>query len=233
MIKYLLIILFTTSFLSPINYQERFLQANEHYKTEEFEKACKLYDSIPNKSGIIHYNLGNCYYKLGYMGKALACWRRAEREWSFWNKEDLIYNISLIEQRAGFEGDIKNKLYYFIISIPMFILQIVFLLFWFLLFLYLRYLYKKKHKALIIFLYLVIVSLAVLLLIKYSLENKRMGVITSKQASIFSGPGKQFSVLDKLPEIAEVIITKESGNYYKINFDDKVGWINRESIEEI
>ena len=48
-----------------VNYREQFLQANEFYKDGKVEEALSLYEGIPNKGGVVFYNLGNCAYKLG------------------------------------------------------------------------------------------------------------------------------------------------------------------------
>jgi tetratricopeptide (TPR) repeat protein len=51
-------------------------------RTGKMEQAASLYERIVNEKGIhngyLYYNLGNCYFHLGRIGKAIVNYRRAE-----------------------------------------------------------------------------------------------------------------------------------------------------------
>ncbi|MCK4265193.1 tetratricopeptide repeat protein [Candidatus Babeliales bacterium] len=238
-----LLFLFSSLNLTAVNYQERFLQANEYYKEGKVEEAFNLYNSIPKKSGIINYNLGNCAYKQKKYGLALAYWKKAEKHWGIWNKSDLRHNISTVEQKVlprsytdrltTFLAKFKNEVFSYLISVPLSVLQILFLALWLFLFVYLKFLYRNKHKILIILLFLLIAIFGTLLAIRYSLEFRRYGVVVKPQAQLLSGPDNRFSVLGELPEVLEVVISKELNGYYKIKFDGGIGWISKVEVEEI
>src|SRR3989304_7631540 len=75
--------------------QELFIKANEFYKQGNFAGAYELYQQIPNKSAQVQYNLGNCAYKRGKLGYALWHWRKAEKRWGVFGREELLNNIRL------------------------------------------------------------------------------------------------------------------------------------------
>ena len=228
--------------LFSVSYQEKFLQANELYKEGNFEKALSLYEEIPNKGAVILYNLGNCAYKMGNKGLALAYWRKAEKQWGLLGKDELKYNIYLVKKEflkndantfVILVENFKNNFISFVKNIPLLVLQASFLVVWIFLFLYLKYLYKKKHKILIIILFLLIAIFGTLLTIRYSLKLIRYGVVIGQEVPVLSGPSESFSELTKLPEALEVIIKKKSDEYYKIKFAERFGWIKAKDIVEI
>lgn len=54
--------------------------ADSAYKTEDFEAAAQMYESLlvmQGESPVYYYNLGNCYYKLGNITQSIICYERA------------------------------------------------------------------------------------------------------------------------------------------------------------
>ncbi|MCK4650580.1 hypothetical protein KAT08_00210 [Candidatus Babeliales bacterium] len=243
------------SFLfTRVNYQEIFLQANELYKNSEFEKAYELYKKIEVISPQVNYNLGNCAYQLGDHGYAMLYWRRAEKDWSLFDRGELLDNIRLLKNKVFYKTDYKstlkfrstnkNKLFIsirnfkdYVVSIfrsvSLFTLQILFLILWFFLFLYLRYLYKRKRKILIVILFFLIALAGSLLILRYSLLSRKCGVIIRKNVTLLSGPGEKFQKLGVLPQAGEVFIYKSSDDFYKIKFYKQVGWVKIKDVEKI
>jgi tetratricopeptide (TPR) repeat protein len=217
--------------------KELFSQANQQYKSGKFKRAMELYKKIPNKSALVNYNLGNCAYKLKKYGYAMLYWRRAEKNWGFFNRRELIDNITLLEQniqvKSGFPRKIKNFILSWIRAIPLFLLQLIFLFLWLFIFVYLRFLYKKRKKNLIISLFSLIAILGMIIVIRYSLEARIYGVVINRQTALLSGPGSNFQTLQQIPEAQQVIIKKESGEYYKIKVYKRIGWTHQKDIEKI
>lgn len=234
----------TNCFCAP-NYTEMFLQANDLYKKNEYKKAYDLYKSIPDRVAKVNYNLGNCAYKLGDYGKALLYWRKAERDWNSFDRLELLENIELVKSKLNnnyyakggkfFEylSKFKNYLFSLVRATPLFLVQFLFLLLWFLLFLYIKYLYKKKQKFLIILLFILVTISGVLLVVRYSVYYKRLGIVVSKKALLMSGPGNNFQQLGNLPEGSEVLIQQESDNFYKIKFYRQIGWVNQKDVGKV
>lgn len=62
--------------------QYAFIQGNILYKENKYPQAIEKYESIITQgieSGNLYYNLGNCYFKEGELGKALLNYERARR----------------------------------------------------------------------------------------------------------------------------------------------------------
>lgn len=239
-IIFLFLFLFTPILKAQTNYQETILQANKLYKESSFEEAFNLYKKVPDPSPQINYNLGNCAYKLNKLGYALLYWKRAEKEWGLFNKSELLENIALLKKKLQPQSNTPNS--FFIIksnvlgiikSVPIILIQLIFLIVWIFLFIYLRYLYKRKQKILITLLFLIIATLGGTLVIRYNLDHKTFGIITSKKASMFSGPNTNFQELGIIPEASEIEIQKASSGFYKIKFNKSLGWVNKKEVGKI
>jgi len=226
-----------------------FSQANEAYQKGNFSKAYDLYKQVSPKDSSVHYNLGNCAYKMNLYGYALLHWRRAENNWGLFGREELLNNINLVRKRIHHVSSEKSEsplyklLDYFrginssfismIRSTHLFSLQLLVLLLWILLFAYLKYLYRKKQKIVIISLFFLLALFGGMLAIKYSFSFRSFGIVVAKQTKLRSGPGKSYALLGLLPEAKECIIRGASGDFYKIKVDRQIGWVDAQSIEKI
>ncbi len=59
-----------------------FSEANKQYRNENYSAAAEGYARLilaGLRNGAMYYNLGNCYFKLGMLGKAILSYRLAER----------------------------------------------------------------------------------------------------------------------------------------------------------
>ncbi len=238
--------IFQCTQVKATNYQEMFFKANDLYKEGKFQQAQDLYLEIPNKGPHVHYNLGNCAYKLGHNGYALAHWRRAEKNWGIFNRTELLSNIDMVKKRhkkitadqaSPLEGmrtninEFKSALTSFVRATPLFILQFFFLLMWAISFLYLRYLYRRRQKAIIMLLFATNLFCGMLLAVRYNFEYREHGIVVTKQADLTSGPGKTYEVFSSLPETTQVLIKGSSDGFYKVKANGTIGWINKTAIE--
>jgi tetratricopeptide (TPR) repeat protein len=225
-----------------------FTQANEQYKLGNFEQAYDFYNQITDKKPHIYYNLGNCAYKMNRLGYALFHWRQAEKDWGIWGRGELLSNIklvkSLLENKSGIKkqskvvgvigaiSNIKHIVISFVRSIPLVVLQMLFLLLWFILFFYMGI--CKNHKTIII---PIVLSLAVfcgsMLAIKYGLGLCRHSIVVVEKTEMYSGPGNNYQILGFLFEGQEGIMTKQSDKFYKIKFGGRIGWVDEKSLETI
>lgn len=242
-------ILLTTVFSAQTNNAtEQFEKANILYRQKKYDDAIKLYEQIPQKSAYVNYNLGNCSYKLNKYGYALLYWRRAEKHWGFLNRDELVDNINLLQQKVRKLHGLKTKRHGPIIkalikikqlsismtrSTPLIVLQMLFLLLWLFLFLYIRFLYKKQKKYIISTLFTLIAFFGMVLVARYSMEMRTYGVIVSEQAPLLSGPADTYQTLMQLHQAQELIIKKESKTFLKVKVLRRIGWINKKHIKKI
>jgi len=244
------IIFLLTNASFPNNAQDNFKKANVLYRNKQFEQALEAYKKIEDPSAYVDYNIGNCAYQLEQYGSALLHWRRAEKRWGMFNRAELLENIDLLKEKLrekyGYFYGKKSKMPRFIInlknffnsfvrSIPLFYLQIIFLIFWTFLFFFLRSLYKKKRKYLILTLFFIVAFFGFILALRYGIDSRIYGVVVKEKASLLSGSGEKFNTLMEIPEAAEVVIKKESGDYCKVKVlqHGQMGWIERSEIELI
>lgn len=242
--KLLLLTVFASTIVAKQNNREVFLQANNLYKQGDFKSAYKFYKKISNPGAQVNYNLGNCAYKLGDFGYSMLYWKRAEKDWGFFSRSELIQNIDLLKQKISGKRIIKNKLFEFfrfyknyslslLRSAPLFAVQILFLIFWIICFFYIRFLFKRKKKFLITILFIFMAILGGLFVLRYSLDFKHYGITISKEAKVLSGPGDSFQMLDVLPQTTQVRIQRISDDYYKIKFQRLIGWVSQKDVEKI
>ncbi len=222
-----------------------FTQANQLYKTGNFEQALAAYEKIPEKSNVVYYNMGNCFYKLQNYGKALAAWKRAEHDWGWFDHTELTNNIKLVRKTmlndSAEAASLKASLNELTLTITSFInrtpllwFQILVLIIWIFLFIYLTYLHQRGKKLIISLLFSLLALAASLLGIKYSLTTQTRGIVISSSATVRSGPGENFQLLLNLPEVKEVTIKQASDSYFKISFHGNIiGWMKQEDIEII
>ncbi|NOZ60813.1 MAG: tetratricopeptide repeat protein [Calditrichaeota bacterium] len=81
--------------------QYLFEQGNKLYQQEQFQEAIKNYESILHngyESWALYYNLGNAYFRLGKLGKAILNFERAYRLNP--DNEDVLFNLNLAKMRA-------------------------------------------------------------------------------------------------------------------------------------
>ena len=75
-----IIILLFSLFAFSISAQSLTQQAAAAYNADKYSEAIELYNRVLNEEGVssdLFYNLGNCYYKSGLLGKAVLCYERA------------------------------------------------------------------------------------------------------------------------------------------------------------
>ena len=226
------------------NDQEIFLQANNFYKQGEFKKALEDYQKLLNPSAQVNYNLGNCAYKLEDYGRAMLYWKRAEKEWGFLNRSELLSNIDLLKEKLFGKKEYKNKTIerfvhaknYFIsllYSAPLFGVQVLFLIIWIIGFVYIKYLFRRDKKFLIILLFALMTLFGGLLVTRCSLDLNYYAVVISPKIEVLSGPGDNFRKLGVLSQANLVRIQKISDDYYKIKVQGLIGWVNQKDLEKI
>lgn len=224
-------------------YADTFTQANTLYRQAQYNKALELYTQIPSKSASVHYNMGNCAYKLKRYGYALLYWRRAEHNWGIFHRDELIENITLLQEQLGLlpkkrnpiirlGSKIKQFLTSLIKAIPLIFIQLLFLLLWLFLFLYLRFLYKTKQKTIIAILFAIIAFCGIVLITKYSMNARTYGVVL-KQTPLLSGPSQTYQTLMTLKQAQEFIIKQEEQNFFKVKVLKRIGWIAKGDTAKI
>lgn len=229
---------------------ELFTEATALYKQGSFQQALDGYQKITHKNRNVYFNQGNCAFKLQQYGKAFLFWRRAERDWGFSSRQELNDNIELVMKKtnqypqlrlnqgplkalASYTNHLKTWYGSFIRATPLLFFQIFFLALWALFFIALKWLKQHRRGASSIMIVVIYLTAALLLASKYNQTTKIHGVVTVKEAALYSGPGTTYEYLGKLDEATEIDVQRESDGYYKIKTISRFGWIAKESVDVI
>ena len=88
---------FSANAQSPV--ASGYRQANAYYEQGVYEKAVEKYEQIAGlaANGVIHYNLGNAYFRLGRRGSAILNYERARRLMP--RDKDVIFNLKVARAR--------------------------------------------------------------------------------------------------------------------------------------
>ncbi len=226
-----------------------FNEANSLYTSGKYREALTLYaslDSLGYQSGELYFNLGNTYYKLGQIGKAILYYEKAKRFME--NDEDLKVNLELALART------KDK----IPELPKFFLEALLenvldffslgaLGFFVLLFLYgtaaififqLRDLFGVNSLLGQVFKYtfLVLFTLSLVLFVLKSsrLATHREAIVLNPVVNLKSEPREQSTTISVIHEGLKVQISRKELDWLEVKLPDGTkGWIERREAGEI
>jgi tetratricopeptide (TPR) repeat protein len=223
-----------------------FDQACDLYEGGDFDGALADFEAI-SASGIrnstVYFNLGNCYYKHGSLGRAIASYRRslmlAPRD------TDARINLGLVRSSVG-GGDTTATYGRGLGGFPLQVIsprhiQVLFYLAYYLaaaLFLCVLFLRGRlRRMAAYALVAAVVVSAAAFGLSRYSLSRFNSvleAVVIADRTELKSGPGNAFEELASLPDGSEVTLRARSGMWIEVKLPTgEVGWVREKDIETI
>ncbi|MFO7890716.1 MAG: tetratricopeptide repeat protein [bacterium] len=244
-----LFIMLTSAVVNAQDETELFQKGNQLYREGEFLKAVDCYLEIYEQgyeSGHLYYNIGNCYYKLHKIGKAVLFYERAKKLMP--RDEDLQFNLKLVNLSvvdkieplpAFFLFRLFNGFFH-LVPKPFLVWIVAALYLFFIFFLIIRNL-SQNESLRRLYLRIIIIFLVLLVVFGFSLfkqitdETKQdQAVIMAGEVDIKSAPSETATTLFSLHEGTKVHIDKESGDWYEIVLaDGKVGWVEKEILEKI
>lgn len=219
-----------------------FMEANKYHKEDKYERAAMLYENLIRSgmtNGEIYYNLGNSYFKMGMLGKAILNYRLAElylpRDEDL--KANIVYARQLTKDRIEekqFLPFLKEFCFWYS-KLNLKELLIVFLLFnglfWILA--TIRIFWKREYQNLVLLINLALVlvlgcSLALKL---YNCTHKIGGVVLAKEITVRAGNGINNTALFQLHDGAEFKIIEQDGDWFKAELGDgKRGWVQSKYV---
>lgn len=246
MIIWLLVLLFISCGVKAKDVksaEEDFFEANLAYKKDQFQKAVDSYlKLIKNKfeNGHIYYNIGNAYFRLGDIGRAILFYEKAHL--LIPRDNDLIFNLSHARNEAvDAIGDINtfplNK-FFGLDSLNLyetfFAFTVLNVFFFFILG---TRLFKKTELSYYLSIFLVIIisiGACVLALKWYGWISDKRAVILSDEVEVLAGPDPKDTVLFKLHEGAVVHYERSEGDWVLLHLSkDKRGWTKSSQLERI
>ena len=215
-----------------------FMEAQKNYKDGKYSQAARGFEKLlqdGRRNGKLYYNLGNSYFKMGMLGKAILSYRLAELYTP--RDEDLNANLSYARQLTKDRIETKqwvpflNQFCFWYSKLNIRELFIVFLivhaLFW--VFALLKMVWSNEY-----FNFMFFITLALTAVLGFSFAIKLYhhsydidGVVLAKEVTVRSGNGINNTALFQLHDGAEFKVTQQEGNWFKIELPDgKKGWID-------
>jgi tetratricopeptide (TPR) repeat protein len=215
-----------------------FMEAQKNYKEGKYSQAAGGFEMLlqnGDRNGPLYYNLGNSYFKMGMLGKAILSYRLAELYTP--RDEDLNTNLNYARQLTKDKIEPKQwvpflkRFCFWYSKLNIRELFIVFLiahaLFW--VFALSKMVWRNEYLNFMFF-----IALALTAVLGFSFAIKLYhhfydidGVVLAKEVTVRSGNGMNNTALFQLHDGAEFKITQQEGNWLKIELPDgKKGWID-------
>lgn len=232
----------------PVNSETLFADAHRAYEQSNFQEAAQLYEQIIRygiHNDTVYYNLGNTYFKLNNVGRAILCYEKAlrlnpadqdlsenlafvktfridqleESETPSWLK-----TISLIHNLVGLNGQLRAVISLWILTnggIALWILRR-------------DRNWRRVAGYVITILLILLFSLLVSVGVKINERLKWEGIIVVEKVDLLSGPSNDNPVLVSIHEGMKVEIRNETEEWYQVILPNGWnGWIPRSALEPI
>ncbi|MFC1667533.1 tetratricopeptide repeat protein [Candidatus Omnitrophota bacterium] len=240
------VFIFSTNLLAQ-SPQEIYRNANLSYENEDYEEAASLYEMLVKMDRIspeVFYNLGNSYFKLKKLGKAIVNYEKAIKLAP--RDRDVKLNLKLARSMTIDKIEVAEK--GFILSAILFLyermnvnelsvvvsilyLAIITLLVFSIFFVANRkgFFYTTGALAVLLSVF------AIFLASKIRIENfATSAVIISKKVDVRSGPKEDYLLQFSLHEGTKVRVMEERQLWYEIDLSkDLRGWLPKDSVEII
>jgi tetratricopeptide (TPR) repeat protein len=224
-----------------------FEEACELYESSEFEGALSIFESLVSagvRDAALYYNLGNCYYHLGRVGKAIISYRRARilapRD------EDIRANLAFLRSSVGFRDTTDSFDPGSMATLPGRIAsprewQVVFYAAYYLgaaSFVAVLFLSGplRRHalRVLSLLIVIAIVCWAFAYMGRHRFSAGTEGAVIADRSELMSGPGAAFEELARLPDGVEVTLRARSGIWVEVRLPTgEIGWLRETNIQTL
>ena len=238
--KIITLFLFCISFSLTGFAQDALNEAEELFRAGKFANALAVYENeLKNHTGnpYIYYNIGNCYFKMGSIGLAVANYYRAFKLNP--RDADIRHNLDLALRAGGTQlvpAGIPHALHKVFFYFSYEELQgLTYALFWLCCVSIGLWLVIRKGKYIALTCTCVAVLSAGWLFWRESLENENLAVIAAPIAEVRSGPGDNFPPSANIAQGHLVIVEDEKDNWYEviIKAQGLKGWVAKDAIKTI
>jgi tetratricopeptide (TPR) repeat protein len=216
-------------------------QASRAYEEGRYGEAAQLYQRLAESAGAsaeVHYDLGNCHFKLGDLGRAILQYRRAlARDPSLASaQKNLELARTLLPARVARWQ--PSPMEAFIASVPQKLLQGLLLAFSFLgnlglalvIFVAPGRLRRGAAGTLIAAFFCAGLAGMALLYARTVLPAHRPAVVL-EPAAVYAGPETQGVPLATLPAGSEIILTTRAGDRALVMWGEGRGWTAASAVE--
>ncbi len=221
-----------------------FLAGVKNYQNGNFKEAAKDFEKIAAKgikTGQLYYNMGNCYFKAGDIGRAILWYERAKK--LIPNDPDLKFNLAYAntfvkDKKDNKSMSISDIFFFWEDFIPSNVLQYGAIGFCFLFFFYAGFRTVKRKdiftSAGVLLFLCILISASAAGYDFYYKNTARYAVVIKDKAAVRSGFSDDSTKLFVLHSGTKAKVERVSGRYIMIFFSKgKIGWIRKGDAEII
>jgi len=224
-------------------------EANQLYADKKYTEAILKYEEILDNQGVapeLYYNLGNAYFRINELGKAILNYERAIRIAPGY--ADAKFNLEFANQKVIDNIEFSDAFFlkkwiqalmkmqtsnsWFIFAAVFFIMAMAGLL----LFVFgnTRVLRKSAFYTGTIFLILSIISVSFSGIRKNQMVNHQEGIVMTGAVVIKGSPDRSGTDLFQLHEGTKVFVVSVLGDWYEVKLPNgSVGWVEIIHVEKI
>lgn len=222
---------------------------NSFYQKENYEAAAQEYESVLElgyESAPLYYNLGNTYFRLNELGKAILNYEKALKLEP--GDEDVIYNLRIAEARTIDKIQAVPKIFiseWWDVLLTSFSVSgwgVIFIIFYIILLGLIAFYFLTRSGSMQRFaFYFGVVNLSVVVIVlilfvsSYNREtSSSYGVLIEDTITTKQSPNQQSSDAFVIHEGVKFEIEETLNNWAKIKLEDgKVGWLPENSFGKI
>jgi tetratricopeptide (TPR) repeat protein len=216
-------------------------QANQLYNQNQFREAGEIYERViagGRVNGYLYYNLGNAYYRLGNLPKAILNYVKAQNLLP--RNEDVEANLEYavrqtVDPLDGRKPHSLESVLFWVRDLSLSehraALFWINLVFWIVLAVRLRLQNLPTHTARNIMLALLLLALVSTGFRWHQETHRSIGVILPQEIEVHSGWNANTGILYQLHQGALVSISQEKENWLEIELPNgRKGWVPRSGI---
>ena len=214
--------------------------AEQFYQNGQYAQALSAYEQdlkhYPNNP-YVYYNIGNCYFKMGSRGLAVANYYRAFQLNP--RDADIRHNLELALTESGeslVPPGMPTALHrvFFWLSVPE-LQGLFFACLWTVCLLAGVWLLTRKAGKLTVFLGIVMLLVAGWFFVRNSWQKEPLAVVAAPQAQLRSGPGENFPPSATVTQGHLVQITDQKGTWQQVvlRTEGLKGWMENSALEHI
>lgn len=247
---------FTPITSAALNVEMQIKRGNKSYAAAEYKQAVKYYLLAIGEgasNGHVYYNLGNAYYRLGKIGRAISAYRRAQKQLP--RDADIAANLALARRKtidqlksdgeisiSGFVGRFFSWTTHLSVYEQKLLLVFSFLtfvtVFIFETFFSNHFLQIARYLSLAFsFLFFVISTsfyrgVSDEIRFKMPGSEKSFAVITEEKAKVYSGDGNTYQVVFVLHDGAEVSLGEQRDGWVEVLLPSgRKGWVEVSNVD--
>ena len=228
-----------------VNTENWFEQGVELFKQGKYQQSATKFENVLDagtQSGALYFNLGNCYFKMGKLGKARVAYEKAKyflpRDHDL--NGNLAYLATKLEDKVEFsDKNIFLKIWFFPSKfftrneMAVFVLLTFFILILLWLALIFRIPFRRIIIGKIVVFIMIFIWISSVLCVKIKDETTpTYGVVMFKEIPVRWGNTNDDKVAFYLHEGTKVLIRQQRGNWFLVTIgNDKSGWIKNSFVE--